>query len=61
MGNYESFRTSATVEVDAPGILEAEDLAETQLDAALEKDLKSAANLSDVRNTYVLTWNKEKY
>lgn len=66
MGNYESFRTSATVEVDYygednPSVMLANRVAEEQLDAALKNDLASAASLSDVRNTYVLTWNKEKY
>jgi hypothetical protein len=61
MGNYESFRTSATVEIESYDIETAEGKAEILLDAALKDDLQSAANLSDVRNTYILTWNKEKY
>lgn len=61
MGNYESFRTSATVEVDLFEIDQAEYEAEILLDAALKADLLEAASLSDVRNTYILTWNKVKY
>lgn len=61
MGNYESFRTSATVEVIEETLVEAERKAELFLDVALKDDLQSAASLSDVRNTYILTWNKEKY
>lgn len=64
MGNYESFRTSATVELYDPMITHITDLeqeAEKILDEALKQDLLDAARLSDVRNTYVLTWNEEKY
>lgn len=61
LGNYESFRTSCSVEVEATNLTAANLLAEEYLDAALKNDLLEAASLSDVRNTYVLTWNKEHY
>jgi hypothetical protein len=61
MGNYESFVTEASVEVDGFTIELANEKADILLDEALKKDLQDAANLSDVRNTYILTWNKEKY
>jgi hypothetical protein len=62
MGNYESFRTSATVEVEIESnVLTANDKANRMLDQSLADDLKSAAKLSNVKDTYVLTWNEEKY
>lgn len=64
MGNYESFRTSATIETSydfESQLQDAELRAEQLLDEALKNDLLEAAKLSDVRNTYVLTWNEEKY
>lgn len=61
IGNYESFRTLASVKVDGLDIIMAEDRAEQLLDAALKNDLLEAAKLSNVRDTYVLTWNEEHY
>jgi len=61
MSNYESFHSEATVEVDEPNEYIATDKANRLLDAALKNDLLEAASLSDVRNTYILTWNKEHY
>ena len=60
MGNYESLRTSASIEFnldDANQSLEdAVPLLDSMLDKALAADLKEAAVLTDVRNSYVLTW-----
>lgn len=63
MGNYESFRSSATVELEDPATLfdMTTARADQLLDEAIEKDLKEAANLTDVRNSFILTWNKEHY
>jgi hypothetical protein len=61
MGNYESFVTEAIVEVDGFTIEEADKKADYLLDEALKSDLQYAAKLSNVKDTYILTWNEEKY
>jgi len=63
LGNYESFRTSASVEDTVTPELFDESItkADKLLDQALKNDLLEAAELSDVKNTYVLTWNEKRY
>jgi len=64
MGNFESFRTEATVTVDskemsqAPGKDEfesASEYADNLLAKALAKDLKEAAEVTGTRDSFILT------
>lgn len=61
MGNYESLKTGARVEVEVIGddyqsaFLAADDL----LKRALAADLENAGEITDVRNSYILTWAAE--
>jgi hypothetical protein len=63
LGNFESFRTEATVsdiEFDGPNYLSgANKVAEKLLDEVLKDDLTKAGEISSVANTYVLTWLAE--
>lgn len=63
MGNYESFTSSASIEVDLETFASEENpytaaakFADEKLDAILASDLKEAKELTDVRNSYVLSW-----
>jgi hypothetical protein len=60
MGNYESLRTSASIELevepkDVPDVYQTMD---AELDRMLAADLKEASGLTDVRNSYILTWTE---
>lgn len=57
MGNYESFKTGATVEHDQMTVSELDEI----LNLALKDDLLWAAENTGTHNSYVLTWNTEKY
>ena len=66
MGNYESLRTSATIQLDTSTLDHRPDendlvaaavpICDAHLDRLLENDLREAASLTDVHNSYVLTW-----
>jgi hypothetical protein len=61
MGNYESYSPEFSVELQAKSngiadIKEAFSTAHAYVDQAAYKDLEEAARVSDVRNTYILTW-----
>jgi hypothetical protein len=64
LGGYESFASEATVEVPVynensslkDAYTEAALSADHLLDRVMEADLKEAAKLTDVRNSFVLTW-----
>lgn len=69
MGNYESFRTEASLETDIPvSALYADDsikrdyldAVDAELDKILRADLEDAASLTDVKNSYILTWNEDR-
>lgn len=62
MGNYESYATEVSVElpVETGDYLEAIMEAERVVNRSLMDDVKEAASISDVRNTYVLTWLKNR-
>lgn len=64
MGNYESLRTEATVELDLEGMTKipqsAYDKADELLAAALASDLKEAGKLTDVTDSYILSWKGAK-
>ena len=63
MGNYESFRTEATVELDdienlgpdEPAMQAANEKAERMLSQALAKDIAEAAEVTLTQNSFVLT------
>jgi len=66
MGNYESFRTEATVEIDVnpsePGqvalqneYMGANEIAEKILALALAKDIAEAAEVTLTQNSFILT------
>jgi len=64
MGNYESFRTEATVEVDTDQLAIEEgtspadagfEYADELLTKALAKDLKEAAEVTNIKDSFVLT------
>lgn len=61
MGNYESFMTGATVEVDVQGnqlesdYREAFQMAEELLTMALAHDIKEASEVTLTKDSYILT------
>lgn len=67
MGNYESNKFGRTIEVDPEQDLGTTDLSaaniklSTMIDEMLEKELREAADLTDVRNSYILTVIRDKY
>ena len=64
LGQYESLRLSASIEVEFDERFETMVDKYTDLDAmldnAMRNDLKEAEKLTDVRNSYVITWNAER-
>lgn len=68
MGNYESYATEVSVDIPLddpnPGLereyLEALEMADRIINASLIEEVEEAARVSDVRNTYVLTWLKNR-
>lgn len=59
MGNYESFKTGATVEADIEE--EGYEGLDRILNEMLRPDLIWAAEVTGTHNSYVLTWNADKY
>lgn len=57
MGNYESVKIGGYVQDDS-GVMTAADL-DRALKEMLHDDLVRAANISDVKNTFILTWLEE--
>ncbi len=64
MGNYESHGESMTVAIDTEqeglDFKAALSACEERLREGLRDTLKRAAKISDVRNTYILTWLEEE-
>lgn len=65
MGNFESYRPEFSLEMEVEGedpnaVQLAFDLAQGHVDKAAYHDLEEAASISDVRNTYILTWLKNR-
>lgn len=62
MGNYESFRTEATVtmEVERPSQVDQEfhDLMDAVLTRALNADLEEASKLTTYAESYAIVWKK---
>ena len=61
MGNYESLKTGASVVLDFDDnedLQELQGIADKMLDSALGTDIKEASELTDVRNSYILSWGK---
>lgn len=54
MGNYESLKTGASVQYDTEQYTSAD--IDVKLDALLAPDLKDAAEITQVHDSYVLTW-----
>lgn len=67
MGNYESYKFGRSLQVDNLLDLNISDLQlanrrlHDMLDEMLEAELKEAAKLTDVRNSYILTVIADKY
>lgn len=57
MGNFESLKIGATIEDDEMTVSELDEL----LNLALKNDLLWAAENTGTHNSYILTWNTEKY
>lgn len=58
MGNYESFKVGGSVQADSEE--EGYEGLDRILKEMLKPDLVRAAEISDVKNTYILTWLEEE-
>lgn len=62
-GTFESYRPEYSLELDVPDgmtIEEAFEAAEQAVDAAAYPDLTEAAQITEMRNTFILTWLKNR-
>ena len=68
MGNYESYKSGASVELQVPEGMGTDDetyaslfaKADAIIESSLKEDLEKAADISGVANTYILTWLEDE-
>lgn len=61
MGNYESVKIGASVEIDPDEVdrdVDPRAFIEDKLDQLMEADVKEASELTSTRDSFILSWNK---
>lgn len=62
-GTFESYRPEYSLELDVPdgmSVEEAFKIAEQTVDAAAYPDITEASQITEMRNTFILTWLKNR-